>query len=876
MIDGTTATPLTGYKLQVEGDTLIRNGTKKYLDCYNDKVGIRVDADLIDLGCDVKIVGSTCVEGDLKIDGILKNGADKVFILQEDHDQDITEITDILDDIVNAIPTDENGNNEIPEGETLAYNSQITGLQTQVDNLPTISTVDTFIETKLASLHIIEGENANDPLALKHYLKDEVDALIPDVSNFETTTQLDTRLADYTTLSLFEAHETLMETELADKVDTTTLDNYDTSAQVDTKLSSYDTSAQVDTKLSSYDTSVEVDTKLNSYDTSTQVDNKIAGALADYDTSTEVDTKITNAGVGGHWTKDATTNELSYGAGRVKIDTNGEGLVVQPNTSDTDARINLISGEGDADAYIGFHARNPNSVHGRSVYIGAKASDTATNSVETELHFKVRGNNPYEWNTMVSDMVIKGDGDVEFQSPKLRILGGSWNTKFDLTNEGTICRKYTDTNNVDHGSGLHFSGDYIYPTDASGNLNNDVLSIGFPQHNRFKYIYASDSVFLNDYYEQSGSQYFGKRYNWHPFGILSGMEIENNTTGGNYSQKLHFLTHYYGVSNGRRMTINESGHVGIGTENPVAVLHVQGSRHANIAGGNNATLDWAGTGSGASMFYNSSTTYNVDIGIFASSRIATNADFVSAQGAFTHSDSRIKRDIKELNDDDALVKLRQIQPKIYGYKDIGVRPEEEVIGFIADEVEQVCPQAVRKTTSTIPNILEVVNVAESNIISFTNFNTSNLSETSSLECVDIRSGQEQYISIGKVIDDKTVQVKEDLSNWLGSFDEDGRLIVETTTSTLTTDEYEALENEEQEGYRKKDDVYEKTITSYPGNNLYIRGERVNDFRTLKKEMLFAINFSATQELDKSVEKLKVENEELKARLLALEEKINIA
>ena len=66
----------------------------------------------------------------------------------------------------------------------------------------------------------------------------------------------------------------------------------------------------------------------------------------------------------------------------------------------------------------------------------------------------------------------------------------------------------------------------------------------------------------------------------------------------------------------------------------------------------------------------------------------------------------------------------------------------------------------------------------------------------------------------------------------------------------------------------------KTTTSYPGNQLYIRGERVDDFRTLKKEMLFAINFSATQEIDRSVEKLKVENEELKARLLALEEKLN--
>ena len=116
----------------------------------------------------------------------------------------------------------------------------------------------------------------------------------------------------------------------------------------------------------------------------------------------------------------------------------------------------------------------------------------------------------------------------------------------------------------------------------------------------------------------------------------------------------------------------------------------------------------------------------------------------------------------------------------------------------------------------------MANVAESNIITFTNFSTSNLTNTSTLECVNVRSGQEQYITIVKVIDDKTIHIKEDLSNWLGSFDEDGRLVVDTTISTLTPDEYEALENEEQEGYWKKDYVYEKTTTSYPGNKLYLK------------------------------------------------------
>ena len=48
------------------------------------------------------------------------------------------------------------------------------------------------------------------------------------------------------------------------------------------------------------------------------------------------------------------------------------------------------------------------------------------------------------------------------------------------------------------------------------------------------------------------------------------------------------------------------------------------------------------------------------------------------------------------------------------------------------------------------------------------------------------------------------------NDWLGSFDVDGSLIVETTTLTLTPDEYEALEPQGKEGYVEKDNVYDKT------------------------------------------------------------------
>jgi len=338
-IDSTTATPDTGYKLQVEGDTKIKNGTSKYFDGANNKVGIRVDADLIDLGCDIKLVGDTCVDGDLKVTGVLKNGADKSYILQEDHDDDITTITDILTDITDAIPTDENGNNEIPANETLAYNSQITGLQTQVDNLnyPTIENVDNLIDARLQSVGVVD-----DNLALLHYDKTEVDALVPDVSEYETTTQLDTRLADYTTISLFEAHENLMELELAGKADTTAIPD----------VSNFITSADLpDTTGFALSSAIP--------DISSFITNS-TNSLANYDTSTEVDTKLASVGGGGGggvW-EEGSGGDVYYTGGYIGIGTNnphvslhivGGAVGTSSNPTLGIGTINYINYSGDAD-----------------------------------------------------------------------------------------------------------------------------------------------------------------------------------------------------------------------------------------------------------------------------------------------------------------------------------------------------------------------------------------------------------------------------------------------------------------------------------------------------------------------------------------------
>ena len=87
-------------------------------------------------------------------------------------------------------------------------------------------------------------------------------------------------------------------------------------------------------------------------------------------------------------------------------------------------------------------------------------------------------------------------------------------------------------------------------------------------------VYAGNGSFLLSTHTATASrQFFGKEYTGE---IIAGMEIENTTVGGNWSQKLHFTTHNWGVNWGRRMTIAENGNVGIGINPPADKLHVSG------------------------------------------------------------------------------------------------------------------------------------------------------------------------------------------------------------------------------------------------------------------------------------------------------------
>ena len=189
----------------------------------------------------------------------------------------------------------------------------------------------------------------------------------------------------------------------------------------------------------------------------------------------------------------------------------------------------------------------------------------------------------------------------------------------------------------------------------------------------------------------------------------------------------------------------------------------------------------------------------------------------------------------DVDDASAFESLKLLKPKMYEYKDTISRGEDPVWGFIAQDVRETLPHATRLRKEFLPNIYEVSNVSDSNVITFSSFNTSNLETTTSkirLKCID---GNDKEVSIVEVIDETKIRVNEDLSECIGAVDEDGNVV--------------------------------------SGNQIFVYGEEVDDFVFLKKEVFIPICVSSIQELDRRLEAEKTKVADLMARVEALENNV---
>jgi len=192
------------------------------------------------------------------------------------------------------------------------------------------------------------------------------------------------------------------------------------------------------------------------------------------------------------------------------------------------------------------------------------------------------------------------------------------------------------------------------------------------------------------------------------------------------------------------------GRIGIGltaVQTPIAPLEIQGSATSLNNGSNYGYL----------RNNNPSSAYSAGWGAFGLSIKTSNIIF--AGNYVLASDERIKRDITDLSN--TLVLIDKIKPKTYKYRDTA-EGDRMTYGFIAQELEQVIPEAVITTRNKIPNIMKKTNVIDGVFI---------LEETTDLIEGDVIAiyddENKQYdVTITEMISDKSFKIDmvEDLQD----------------------------------------------------------------------------------------------------------------
>jgi hypothetical protein len=217
------------------------------------------------------------------------------------------------------------------------------------------------------------------------------------------------------------------------------------------------------------------------------------------------------------------------------------------------------------------------------------------------------------------------------------------------------------------------------------------------------------------------------------------------------------------------------------------------------------------------------------------------------------SDERIKSNVKDIDDGVALDTLRTLKPKTYEYINKVNRNEKGyVYGFMAQDVSAALPYSVTLEREYVPNIYELADISNGSIVltnnttdAFTRVpeldgsgnavqdasgNTVYRVKNKTLKCMNAR-GDDFEVTINEIIDDRRFTVKESIT------------------------------------------LEQKTHIDASGNvlknRLFVLGEVVDDFHTLKKDAIWTISTAALQQVDRELQEKKEKTTQLETQVAAL-------
>ena len=391
---------------------------------------------------------------------------------------------------------------------------------------------------------------------------------------------------------------------------------------------------------------------------------------------------------------------------------------------------------------------NPSSAYLLQIHNNLPASITTgillsdTNSSTTNASAIVKNNNHnLEIKTLGQNDIILGTSNIE---------------RIRIKNNGNI-----GIGTVNPTSTLHINGDLR----VSGRiLNNDgteyTISIDKPLN-------INPNIF---YYNSSG------QLNISNFNITT----SGSTTNLNLS-----------ASNTNINALNINNNLYVGQK-----IGIQQSPSYPLDVASFANTPYTFSGSSIGILQSSGATTTSSSTSIANIVIKANGAIWSTSSFIASSDSRIKTNINDIIDDNALQKILKIEPKTYNYIDYISKGSCNVYGFIAQQINEIIPEAITIKEEYIPNIYDIGNIDSNrpNEIILKNINNSiNVNDT--VRVISKSNGINDY----NITDIRS-------SNCI---------------------------------------VIDNTIND---SNCIVYGTKINDFYTLDKTYIYTLNVCATQQL----------------------------
>jgi len=192
-----------------------------------------------------------------------------------------------------------------------------------------------------------------------------------------------------------------------------------------------------------------------------------------------------------------------------------------------------------------------------------------------------------------------------------------------------------------------------------------------------------------------------------------------------------------------------------------------------------------------------------------------NTGRLRSYGYSSLSDTRIKKNIRDIDDVEGLQKILLVQPKKYNYIEFEKNKNVDIIGFIAQQIDEVIQEAISKGTGIVPNI-------------YKNDSVRNLREIICSIPLDVEIDTEVIITDTEKGNGGRYKIKEIYNDYF---------------------------------------VIDKDIDR---DQVFVKGYEIKDLHHLDKKYIYTLNVCATQEIYKLIMEQREEINNLKNRLSILE------